>query len=276
METDPVSLKRDRPGDGASSSRGHSPKRREISDVLGMPEEEVNNLIKSGMGETGFQLDPESAGKLLSAFDKLLTLAKDVISGNSSLVMDAVREETRLRSLVITLPTNLPRSASGANEEELAKQKVAEETTQQLQLRTMLKFLGVNEAPKALYRMNAFLWKCELPSRHAKGMVLRNKMKLRKTEKWGNVFIRESLTFEQRQRQKELRYRRNYLNEAGGNGETWQLRGDKLVWKANPTIDRTAMAMTVVIPEGWTSKGPRVGGNGNSGTTQSALLPGNQ
>ena len=251
MEVDKVqgNRKRDRDKNNNDSPVAQSPKQKKLvlEDLIGMQEGELDEMLT--VGETGLHLDAGAAAKLVECVQKLVSLAKGVISGTSSLVMDSVREERRLRSLVITIPRDSQPPKPNVTAEERATQEVGEELKQTMHIRAMLKFLDVKEAPSTLYRMNDYLWKMVMPSRASWSKILRTKHKLKDT-KWSKIFIRESLTFEDRQKLHSLRNQRDYLNSLGG-PHIWQLRGDILVWKSDTATDRTQLALQTPIPNGW-------------------------
>lgn len=145
-----------------------------------------------------------------------------------------------------------PPNMSNDTQEDKAVRSVRAEAAEQDDVRAMLKFLKVQEAPKSIHRINPFLVKVELPSRSALATVLKNRRLLSST-KWPQILVRESQTKEERERIKALRWQRAYLEETESG--QWALYKNSLRWRSDIMTDRTDNAPNP--PHSWKPATPR-------------------
>ncbi|KIH57139.1 hypothetical protein ANCDUO_12673 [Ancylostoma duodenale] len=121
----------------------------------------------------------------------------------------AVDAEIRGRSLVIAGLPEAPENARASERQADTETKVGE----------ILDILDVQCLPVEVFRMGRFekgksrLTKVELPSRSHWVSVLSRAKMLRENEKYGKVFVRRSVTIEERRREKELRDQAKQMNE---------------------------------------------------------------
>ncbi|KAL6742020.1 hypothetical protein Aduo_015220 [Ancylostoma duodenale] len=121
----------------------------------------------------------------------------------------AVDAEIRGRSLVIVGLPEAPENARATERQVDTETKVGE----------ILDILDVECRPVKVFRMGSFekgksrLTKVELPSRGHWVSVLSKAKMLRENENYGKVFVRRSMTIEERRREKELRDQAKQMNE---------------------------------------------------------------